>query len=105
MSKQRKEREELGWKSPFEIYFGRKSNELVNAGSAYDRLIATEEVQNPTKLDRNQHKKKIESWRENASKASDRLDKRMKRSHAKKYSYKKIWKGWQSIRQMQKTKG
>ena len=22
--------EELGWKSPFEIYFGRKSNELIN---------------------------------------------------------------------------
>lgn len=25
-------REELGWKSAFEVYYGRKSNELVNCG-------------------------------------------------------------------------
>ena len=40
--------EELAWKSPFEIYFGRKSNELVKAGSAHDELITTTEVQQPT---------------------------------------------------------
>jgi len=105
MSKQRKERGIGLEKSPFETYFGRKSNELVNAGSAYDRLIATEEVQNPTKLDRNQHKKKIESWRENASKASDRLDERMKRSHAKKYSYKKYEKGDRVFVKCKKQRG
>jgi len=25
-------REALGWRSPFEVYYGRKSNELVNCG-------------------------------------------------------------------------
>ena len=32
-------REELGWESPFEIYFGRKSNELVNAELTYDGYV------------------------------------------------------------------
>ena len=27
-------KEELGWKSPFEIYYGRKSNELLNDGKS-----------------------------------------------------------------------
>ena len=27
-----KKREELGWQSPFEVYFGRQSNELVRCG-------------------------------------------------------------------------
>ena len=33
------EREELGWKSLFEIYFGRKANELLNEGQNYDGTI------------------------------------------------------------------
>ena len=31
-------REELGWKSPFEIYFGKKANELVNEGQNCDTI-------------------------------------------------------------------
>ena len=29
-------KDDSGWKSTFVIYFGRKSNELVNAGLTYD---------------------------------------------------------------------
>ena len=39
------------------------------------------------------HENKRESWRENAQKASDRLDNRMKKSHERKNSYKLYEKG------------
>ena len=78
-------REELGWKSPFEIHFGRKSNELVNAGSAYDGLITTMEIQQPTISDQNLHLKKTQKWRDSVKNASNRLDKRMIRTYAKKH--------------------
>ena len=81
-------REELGWKSPFEIYFGRKSNELVNAGSAYDGLITTMEVQQLNTSDHNLHLQKTHTWRDNAKNASDRLDEQMIRGHTKKHSHK-----------------
>ena len=29
-------REELAWKSPFEIYYGKKPNELLNEGKNYN---------------------------------------------------------------------
>ena len=32
-------KEELGWKSAFEIYFGRKVNELKNEGKNHDNTI------------------------------------------------------------------
>ena len=65
-----------------------KWNELVNAGSAYDELITTTEVQQLTISDHNQRLKKTKTWRDNAKNTSDGLDKRMKRSHAKKNSHK-----------------
>lgn len=38
--------EDLGWMSPFEIYFGRKSNELVSADMNVDGHITTENREN-----------------------------------------------------------
>ena len=38
-------KEELGWKCPFEIYYGRKSNQLVNASLDWvdsdDNIVTT----------------------------------------------------------------
>ena len=42
----------------------------------------------PSKKNFTAHEKKRESWRENAQKASDRLDNRMKKSHERKNSCK-----------------
>ena len=44
-------REELGWKTPFKIYFGKKSNELVNAGMNADGHITTERTCQHTDAD------------------------------------------------------
>ena len=41
-------REELGWKSPFEIYFGRKSNAILNEQS--DSLSNNETKVTKTRL-------------------------------------------------------
>ena len=81
-------REKLGWKSPFEIYYGRKSNELVNAGLAYDVHVSIKVATKLSKKNFTAHEKKREPWRENAQKASDRLDNRIKNGHERKNSYK-----------------
>ena len=81
-------REELGWKSSFEIYFGRKSNELVNAELTYDGYVSVEITSKPSKKNFTAHEKKRESWRENPQKASDRFGDRTKKSHERKNSYK-----------------
>lgn len=86
-------REELGWKSPFEIYYGRKSNELINAGINLDGQITTQKTCQPKDSDFLCHRKRSKSWRKVARKASHRLAERMKNYHAKKHSYKIYKKG------------
>ena len=58
-----------------------------NSRSAYDGLITTTEVQQPTISDHNLHLKKTRTWRKNTKNASDRLNEQML-SHAKKHTYK-----------------
>ena len=41
-------REELSWKSAFEIYYGRKANELINEGRNYDETICTAKTIGPS---------------------------------------------------------
>lgn len=60
----------------------------MNVGSAYDGLISTIEVQRPAISDHNLHLMTTRIWRDNARNVSDRLDKQMIRSQAKKHSYK-----------------
>ena len=48
-------REELGWKSPFEIYFGQKSNELANAGRDHDNTISIRKTLLPKEKDFQTH--------------------------------------------------
>ena len=89
-------REALGWKSPFEIYFRRKSHELVNAGLTYDGYVSVEVASKPSKMNFIAHEKKRESLRENAQKASDRLDDRVKKSHKRK-NFNKLYKKDQKV--------
>ena len=50
-----KKREELGWKSAFEIYFGRKVNELKNEGKNHNKTIHLAKTVRPSTKDfRNQ---------------------------------------------------
>ena len=71
-----------------EVYFGRISDELVNAGLAYDGYVSVETTSKSSKKNFTAHEKKRESWRENAQKASDRLGDRTKKSHERKNSCK-----------------
>ena len=90
-------REEFGWKNPFEIYFRRKSSELVNAGLTYDGYVSVEVATKASKKNFTAHEKKRESWRENVQKASHRLVNRMKKSHERKNFYKLYKKGLQGF--------
>ena len=50
--------EELGWQFPFEVYFGRKSNELVHCGLPENRgSPEVRKVSKPTRNDLNKFKK------------------------------------------------
>ena len=80
-------REDLGWTSPFEMYFWRRSNELFNATMNADGQITTERTCQPTDADFLSLKKITESWRRKAEKVSDRIDKQKKKYHAKKHLY------------------
>ena len=53
-----RKREELGWQSPFETYFGRKSNELVCCGLPKNgRSLEVRKVSKSKKNDFNRFKK------------------------------------------------
>ena len=54
---------ERSWKSSFENYFGRKSNELVNVGLTYDGYVSVEATSEPSKKNFTAHEKKRELWR------------------------------------------
>jgi hypothetical protein len=96
-------REQLGWKSPFEIYFGRKSNELINAGMIADGYISIQRTCQAMESDYSSHKKITKSWRKKAKKASDKLDERMKKYHAKKHCYRIYKKGEKVFVRCKKT--
>ena len=61
--------EELAWKSPFEIYYGRKPNELVNEGDNYEKIIHTVKSVGPSKSDYYKQNRTAKNWRNMASKA------------------------------------
>ena len=88
MSEQRK-KEELGWKSPFEIYYGRKSNKLLNDGkSSEDFDIDIVSTKLPSQSEYLQQAKQTEDWRNAAKKADERMAKLMVEKHARKNIYK-----------------
>ena len=75
-------REELGWRSPFEVYYGRKSNELIQDGKYANSDIDTVETRMPTSKEYEEQTKQTESWRNAAKKADDRMAKLMLDKHA-----------------------
>ena len=81
-------KEELGWKSPFEIYYGRKSRELLNDGkSSEDFDIDTVSTKLRSQSEYLQQAKQTD-WRNAAKKAGEQMAKLMVENHARKNIYK-----------------
>ena len=70
-------REELGWKSAFGIYFGRKINELKNEGKNHDKTIHLEKTVGPSTKDFGNQKHNTNQWRKKAREADLRMAERM----------------------------
>lgn len=81
-------REELSWKSAFEIYFGRKANELVTEGEKKDKTIYTARTIAPSTKDFRNQRQNTSLLREKASKADKRMAQRMMEKDARKNIYK-----------------
>lgn len=64
-------REELGWKSVFEIYFRRKVNELKNQGMNHDKIIYLVETVGPSMKDCRNQKHSTNHWRQQAQETKD----------------------------------
>ena len=65
-------KEKLGWKSPFEIYYGRRSNKLLNDGKSnedFDTDIVSTKL--PSKSEYLQQAKQTEDWRNAAKKVDE----------------------------------
>ena len=77
-----------GMEIPFRYLLWKKIQWISKPGSAYDGLITTKEVQQPTISDHDLHLKKTQTLRDLAKNASFRLDEPMIRSHAKNHLYK-----------------
>ena len=75
---EQQKKEELGWKSPTEIYYGRKSNELLNdEKSIEDFNIDIVSTKLPSQSEFLQQAKQTEDWRNAAKKADERMAKLM----------------------------
>ena len=76
-------KEELGWKSPFQVYFGRKSNILVKASLENMADLNDCIMKAPKRKDYRRHFKKVKKLRERAQLYSKRMNERMVRRHAR----------------------
>ena len=79
-------KEELGWRSPFKIYYGRKSNQLVKA--SLDRVDSDDNfvTMAPKKRDLAGHLKKVKKIRRRANLYSQKLNDRMVKSHKRRHN-------------------
>ena len=78
-------KEELGWKSSFEIYYGRKSNELLNDGkSSEDFDIDVVSTKLPSQSEYLQQAKQTKGWRNAANIADERMAKLVVEKDARK---------------------
>ena len=76
MFKQEK-REQLCWKSAFEIYFGRKVNELKNEERNHDKTIHLTKVVGPSKKDFRNQKHNTNQWSKKTREADPRMAEKM----------------------------
>ena len=78
-------KEELGWRSPFKIYYGRKSKQLVKASldcvDSDDNTVTTA----PKKRELASHLKKVKKIRRRAKLYSKKLNDRMVKSHKRRH--------------------
>ena len=82
-------REELSWKSTFEIYYGRKQNELLNDWKSHDSNIHFSNTVGPSERDFENQQNFARQWRKTAMKADERMRKRMlRKKDASKNAYK-----------------
>ena len=81
-------REELGWKSAFEIYYGRVPNELLNDWKSHDKDIYFSNAAGPSKQDFENQQNFTRQLRKAATKADERMRKRMLEKDARKNTYK-----------------
>ena len=87
-------REELGWKSPFEIYFERKANELLNEDQNRDSTIGTSKYTRLSVKNYQDQHKRAKKWRRETKKTDDRIARRMLDSHARQNTYMLYKCGW-----------
>jgi len=75
-------KEELGWLSPFEVYYGRKSNVVVEAAlEDYDIDGCPGSLNSPSRKDISKHKTGIKNIRERDKSYTRKLEKRMMDRH------------------------
>ena len=78
-------KEVLGWKSPFEIYYAGKSNELLNnEKSSEDFEIDIVSTKIPSQSEYLQQAKQTEDWGNVAKKADERMAELIVEKHARK---------------------
>lgn len=78
-------KEELGWLSPFEVYYGRKSNVVVKASlEDYDiDSCPAGSLKTPSRKDVSKHRTGVENIRERAKSYTRKLEKRMIDKHTR----------------------
>ena len=81
-------REELGWRSAFEVYFGRKSNNALKSLTVnvdIDTCEVDRLYEGPTQKQIRRHMKTVEYIRHEAKEAGKRIDQRTIRKHKRLY--------------------
>ena len=84
-------KEELAWKSPFEIYFGRKPNVVHNTGNTCAKewdlpLGKYEDMVRPRSKDFRLHSKQVKATTKQALSATEKCPNRMVNKETKKHS-------------------
>lgn len=79
-------REELGWRSPFEVYFGRKSNELLQCGvPVAEKNVTEKDIIRPTNNEVDSHLEKIKKQRVLVKQADEKIRNRVTAYHRKRF--------------------
>ena len=79
-------REELGWQSALEIYFGSKANELKNEGKNHDKTIHLGKTVGRSTKDFRNEKRNTNQWRKKAREADLRMAKRMIKKDTRRFT-------------------
>lgn len=88
-------REELGWRSPFEVYYGRKSNELLKCGIPKDTTddVPYLKLKSPSENQIRKHLKQVKNSRKKARACTEKINKRTMQYHKKKHQCSQYEKG------------